>query len=218
MRVYLVFYIKEGIKHKALHKAVVATENKVNLQHKRLVHLEISMVMYGVYNAETLEKLINTIHQVHNITTPNKRLFAGKLDTSFTWYINKNGVQHYAISTFLYLRMLREKYVKMYEEFIMQLYMYTKAIRILAKGYLPISLIPYSQLQEILNAVKEAIQTTNPDYDMVIKRLHLCYDMKLVTFGVDRDQNLIIQFLMFIQPYTLKPLIFIKKKQYHFSL
>ena len=53
--------------------------------------------------------------------------------------------------------------------------MYAKVIRILAKGYLPISLISPSKLQEILNAVKEAIQTAIPDNDIVIKRLHLYY-------------------------------------------
>ena len=42
MRVYLVFCIT---RHKALHKAVKAIENKVNLQHNRLIHLENSMVM-----------------------------------------------------------------------------------------------------------------------------------------------------------------------------
>ena len=30
---------------------------------------------------------------------------------------------------------------------------------------------------------------TNPDYDIVIKRLHLYYDIKLVTFGIDRKQK-----------------------------
>ena len=83
--------------------------------------------------------------------------------------------------------MLGEKYVKMYEEFIIQLSMYTKVIRILSKGHLPISLIPSSKLQEILNAAQKAIQMTNTDYDIVIKRLHLYNDMKLVTFGIDRD-------------------------------
>ena len=72
----------------------------------------------------------------------------------------------------------------MYEEFITQLCMYAKAIRILSKGYLPISLIPSSKVQEILNAVKKAIPTMNPDYDILIKRLHLYYDMKLVTFSM----------------------------------
>ena len=31
--------------------------------------------------------------------------------------------------------------------------------------------------------------------------------MQLVTFGIDKDRNLIILFLVFIQPYTQKPLI-----------
>ena len=58
------------------------------------------------------------------------------------------------------------------------------------------------RLQDILDEVKIAIWKTNPDYDIVIKRLHLCYEMKLVTFGIDKDKNLIIQFPVFIQPYT----------------
>ena len=31
--------------------------------------------------------------------------------------------------------------------------------------------------------------------------------MKLVTFGIDRDRNLIIQLPVFVQPYTQEPLI-----------
>ena len=81
--------------------------------------------------------------------------------------------------------MLREKYVKMYEEYIIQLCIYAKVIRILFKVYLPLSFIPPLKLQEILNAVTKAIWTTNLDYDIVIKRLHLYYDMKLVTFGIN---------------------------------
>ena len=77
--------------------------------------------MYQVYNAETLEKLIKTIHQMDNITTWNERLFAGKLGSSFTWYLNKKGVHYYGINTLSYVRTLREKYVQVYEEFIMQL-------------------------------------------------------------------------------------------------
>ena len=49
-------------------------KNKVNLQWNKLIHLKDSMVMYGIYNVETLEKLITTVHQMHNITTPNERL------------------------------------------------------------------------------------------------------------------------------------------------
>ena len=40
---------------KALHKVVQAMENKVDLQCNKIFHLEDSMVMYGIYNSDTLE-------------------------------------------------------------------------------------------------------------------------------------------------------------------
>ena len=87
------------------------------------------------------------------------------------------------------------------------MWIYTSAIRILAKGYLPHTLVTPLKLQEILKNVKTTLQMTNPEYDLVIDRLHPYYDMQLVTFGIDRDKNLIIQFPVFVQPYTQKPLI-----------
>ena len=51
------------------------------------------------------------------------------------------------------------------------------------------------------------MQQTNTDYALVLDRLHLHYDMQLVTFGIDREMNLVIQFPVFIQPYIQKPLI-----------
>ena len=55
--------------NKALHKAVKAMDNKATIQHNKLMQLENSMLMYGIYNAETLEKLINTVHNIHNFLT-----------------------------------------------------------------------------------------------------------------------------------------------------
>ena len=120
---------------------------------------------------------------------------------------NACSVQHYVMNALLYLHTIKEKYIAVYNEFITQLCMYTKAVRILAKGYLPISLITLYKLQEIINLVKETLIKNNPDYDIVIERLHLYYDMKLVTFGIDQERNLIIQFPIFVQPYTEQPLI-----------
>ena len=89
----------------------------------------------------------------------------------------------------------------MYEKFIAELRSYSKAIRILSKGYLPITLITPSKLEAILKQVQIAIAKTNQDYELVLNRLYLYYDMKLVTFGIDYQKNLIIQFLIFVQPY-----------------
>ena len=93
------------------------------------------------------------------------------------------GVHHYAKNSVLFLMMVREKYVKMYERFIEELKMYLKAIRVLSKGYLLVSLLPPSKLEKILKEVRIAIAKSNKDYDLVLTRLYLYYDMKLVTFG-----------------------------------
>ena len=76
----------------------------------------------------------------------------------------------------------------------------------MSKGYLPISLLPPSKLAKILHEVKQVLLKTNKNYGLVIKGMYKYYDMKLVTFGIDQNQNLIIQFLVFVQPYTQKPL------------
>ena len=62
-------------------------------------------------------------------------------------------------------------------------------------------------MRKNLNGVKTAVRKTNPDYDLVIDRHHLYYDMQLVMFGINKDRNLIIQFPVFIQLYTQQPLI-----------
>ena len=87
-------------------------ENKVDLQCDRMFHLEDSMVMYGVYNSDTLETLID------NQTSWNEKLFVGKIDDWCCWYLSEKGVGHYAINSLLFLTSAREIYVKMYEGFI----------------------------------------------------------------------------------------------------
>ena len=47
------------------------------------------MGMYGVHDTETLGKVIKTVHEMHNSTTPNEKLFTGELSTAFTRYVNK---------------------------------------------------------------------------------------------------------------------------------
>ena len=105
------------------------------------------------------------------------------------------------------MRTIQHKHIAFCRELITQLWIYASAVRILAKGYLPNTLVTPSKLQEILSNINTALWATNPDYDLVMDRLHLYYNMQLVTFGIDGDKNLIIQFPVFIQPYIQQPLI-----------
>ena len=116
-------------------------------------------------------------------------------------------IQHYAVNSMLYLHTIKDKYIEICNEFILPLHIYAKAVRVLAKGYLPISLVTQLRLQEILDSVKETLIKTNPDYDIVIKRPHLYYNMKLITSRIDQKRNLIIQFPVFVQPYTQQLLV-----------
>ena len=67
------------------------------------MQLENSMLMYGVYNAETLEKLINTVHNIHNTTSLHERLFAGQQSslTLRSLYANSLGLHHCSINSLL---------------------------------------------------------------------------------------------------------------------
>ena len=107
----------------------------------------------------------------------------------------------------LFLRVVPDKYISLYKELITQLRSYVSEVSVLMKGYLPTTLVTQSKLQNILAEVKKSLQHANPDYALVLEKLHLYYDMQLVTFGIDRDMNLVIQFPVFIQPYIQKPLI-----------
>ena len=180
----------------------------MDVQRNKLMHLENNLVMYGIYNAETLEKLVKTEQVIHSRQSLIEGLFAGKSAAAYEAYSHMHGqcgIQHYMMNFMLYLHVIKDKYIKIYNKFISQLQIHAKAVSILAKGYLPISLIMPLKLQEILNSVKGNLIKSNPDYDIVIKRLHLYYDMKLLTFGIDRKRTLIVQFLIFVQPYIQQP-------------
>ena len=53
-------------RNKALHKAVKAMSISMDAQRNKLMHLENTLVMYGIFNAETLEKLVKTVQVIHS--------------------------------------------------------------------------------------------------------------------------------------------------------
>ena len=118
-------------------------DGKTTIHCNKLMQLENAMLMYGIYNAEMLEKLINIVHHIHNMTSSHERLFAGQQSslTLRSLYASTLGLQHYSINSLLYLRTVQDKYIALYKQLITQLHIYTTSIRILTKGYLPISLI-----------------------------------------------------------------------------
>ena len=101
-------------------------DSRSTIQHNKLMQLENSMLMYSIYNPEMLEKLISTVHHIHNTTSLHERLFAGQQSslTLRSLYANALGLQHYSINSLLYLRTVQDKYIALYRELITQLHIY----------------------------------------------------------------------------------------------
>ena len=74
--------------------------------------------MYGVYNVDTSEKLIQMVHKRNMRLVWFERLYAGHVNKWFKMYSSSQGVNYYAIHALLYLRTIQEKYIKMYEGFV----------------------------------------------------------------------------------------------------
>ena len=76
---------------------------KTDIQHNQIHHLEDSMIMYGMYNSDTLKDLIDTVHRMQNFTTWNEKTFTGKLHDWMEIYSQDEGMHNYAINSVLFL-------------------------------------------------------------------------------------------------------------------
>ena len=92
---------------------------------------------------------------MQNVTTWKERTFVEKITQMYQFYLNEKGGHNFAISSILVLTTLREKYVKMHKRFIEEMKTYSKVMKILSKGYLPIYLLPLSKLEKILKEVRK---------------------------------------------------------------
>ena len=150
--------ISSFLQHKwnnALHKAVNAMNNIANIQCSKLMKLDDTMLMYGIYKCRNIRKSYLKLCTRFIILHLHIRNCLQNTTTLFRiLYTHSLGLQHYSTNSLLYLRIIQDKYILLHRELITQLCTYVSAIRILAKGYLPNILIKPDKLQEILTEVK----------------------------------------------------------------
>ena len=154
--------------HKALQKVVNVLNSRKSIDHNRVYHLEDTMIIYGKYNSDTLMELVNIVHQMQNVTTWKEQIFVSEMNDWLKCKLeNIHSEFDYSMDAVLFLTTIKEKYIRMYEKFINKLRSYSKAVSILSKGYLPISLITPSKLEAILQQLQAAITKSNQDYEIV---------------------------------------------------
>ena len=62
--------------------------SKVDIQRNKLTHLENILVMYRVFNAEILEKLVLTLHSRQSMY---EKLFAGQITKAYKYFSQMHG-------------------------------------------------------------------------------------------------------------------------------
>ena len=57
-----------------------------DMQRNKLMHLENILVMLRIYNAETLENFVKTVHALHSRHTLYEGLFTGQTSATYEAY------------------------------------------------------------------------------------------------------------------------------------
>ena len=166
---------------------------------------EDDFLLYGKYNLDSLEKIIQTVNHLGDRVHQMKKLLLGKDHTVATQQFLHSryiGRLLFAHKLNIYLTSIQETQLRLYDELERVLREFLSAVRILSKGYLPASLFPPTVLCRITSNALQMVQKKNPDYVLTIKHITEYYDMKIVTFGVNDGEELIVAFPVFVQDHT----------------
>ena len=152
-----------------------------------------------------MEKIIHTINHLGEGVHRMEELLMGKdhsVATQQFLHANSIGRLLFAHKLNIYLTSVQETQLKLYDELERVLREFLSAVRILSKGYLPASLFPLTILCRITSNALQMVQKKNPDYVHTIKHVTEYYDMKMVTFGVNDGEELVVAFPVFVQHHT----------------
>ena len=189
----------------ALAKGIQAIKSDQKLAWNTVKQIEDDFLLYGKYNLDSLEKIVNTINHLGDRVHRMESLLMGN-DSLVTreqfLHVNSIGRLLFANKLSIYLTTVQETQLRLYDELERVLKIFLSAAETLSKGYLPASLFPPSVLCNITSSALKMVQKKNPDYVLTIKHVTEYYDMKMVTFGVNDGVELVVAFPVFVQDHT----------------
>ena len=151
-----------------------------------------------------MEKIIHTVNHLGDRVHQMEKLLLGKDHTVATQqFLHSSYIGRllFAHKLNIYLTSIQETQLRLYDELERVLRKFLSAVR-MSKGYLPASLFPPTILCRITSNALQMVQKKNPDYVLTIKHITEYYDMKMVTFGVNDGEELVVAFPVFIQDHT----------------
>ena len=195
-------------RNKAMASGMMAIRQDQSLAWNSLKQLENDFLLYGKYNVAQLQDIVSTVNGLQNRTMQLERLLTG--EDMFTLQMahmlpDVSGRMTFIHKMNLYVHSVLERQIRLYEWLLRYLKDLLNAIGILSTGHLPPFLFPPTILENITTNALVMVKKSHPNFVLAIKHLTEYYDMKLATFGVDTDGNMIVAFPVFVQDHTSQP-------------
>ena len=146
---------------------------------------------------------LDMLSNLTNRTAFLENMLNGKVRGIMDKYLKENtGHEIYSHQINLYVQAMRERYLRMPENLINELRLLLRSIATLSKGYLPPQLFSPTDLVKISMAALKMVQKRHPDYVLAIPQTSSYYDMRLVTFGIDELDRLVVCFPIFVKDFS----------------
>jgi hypothetical protein len=196
-------------RNEAIMKTLALLRNRDAKIHNFVTQFESDFIMYGKYNVESLDKIVGSFNNLSQQTTRLETVIEGRDALWPEYYMaHAAGPSLYTHQLEIYTEVETEKHISIIERMTASMKEVMWAIAKLGEGYIPPQIFTPARLREILTAVSAMVKEKYPGYDLAIPHLTQYYDMKLVTFSVDKtDHSLIVTFPVLVKNFHKESLV-----------
>ena len=193
-------------RRRAMAKALERLESKQFLNKNQLYKLDHDFLMFGDYDIQTTDGMIKLLGNLNNRTQYLENVITGKDPATARNFLKNHlrGTEIFSHQVQMYMQAMRERYLRVPENLISELRLLLRSIAILSRGYLPPQLFSPTDIVRISQAALSMIKNKHPDYVLAIPQASSYYDMRLVTFGIDGDDRLVVCFPIFVKDFSRK--------------
>ena len=179
----------------------------------RLQQYSNDFLMYGRYNVESLDKIIDTVNSLHAKQTELEKFFANSEYGQLQAYLD---TMSFGFDLQMYMKIMEEEHANQYQLLEVAAKELLRGIATLGQGHLPQELFPDDRLRSMLKEVSSMVKKQFPDYELAADHISHYRDMKLVTFAVDKQaHSLIVSFPVFVKDYKRTPLAMYEIESVH---
>ena len=193
---------------KAMAKAMDALQQNQKLTFNQLHRYKDDLLLYGTYNLKSTESILDALQGLYHGQSSLERHITRIQDSDWPKvYLRRHtGLVSYVAELNFFLHSVSNKLDFLYSTMIDEVEALIKGIATLSRGRLPPELFPPSFLQNVTHRVMSELLKSNTGYRLAFPQIDAYYDMKVATFALDKDNNLIVTFPILIAPIHQKPL------------